>query len=136
MHDTFELLRHAAEDSREAMRQRQGGIDPANWEALLDRVEQQLDDEEQDEDGSSSEQTSQTHTDQLHANAMLPASFIASALLGAVAISPVVGSHGVGGNTSAQYIAATAAAAGLALVARPERHERQTANREGSDIAA
>lgn len=40
--DAVELLRQAATGSREALR---GEIGSAQWELLLDRVEQQLDDE-------------------------------------------------------------------------------------------
>lgn len=42
MYDTFELLRRVAEDSRKAARKIPAGLDPATWEALLDRVEDQL----------------------------------------------------------------------------------------------
>lgn len=52
MYETFELLRSAAENSRAAARRRHGGIDPVSWEALLDRVEDQLDEDEQDDDRS------------------------------------------------------------------------------------
>ncbi|MFH8368851.1 hypothetical protein [Streptomyces sp. NPDC018031] len=50
MYDTFEVLRRAAEDSREADRQLHGGIDPVGWEALLDRVEDQLEGDDREGD--------------------------------------------------------------------------------------
>ncbi|MEV8551217.1 hypothetical protein AB0L04_15480 [Streptomyces glaucescens] len=42
MDETFDLLRRAAEQRRETVRRLHGGIDPATWQTLLDRVEDKL----------------------------------------------------------------------------------------------
>ncbi len=49
MYQTFELLRQAAEACRAPTRRPPEEIDPVSWEALLDRVEDQM--EEDDRDG-------------------------------------------------------------------------------------
>lgn len=46
MYEAFELLRRTAETRREGTRQPPDGIDPVGWEALLDRVEDRLELEE------------------------------------------------------------------------------------------
>ena len=53
MYQAFELLRRAAEACRDTTRQTRGEIDPVSWEALLDRVEDQLDEGDRDDYGVS-----------------------------------------------------------------------------------
>lgn len=48
MYQTFELLRQAAEACRAPTRQPPDEIDPVSWEALLDRVEDQLEEDVRD----------------------------------------------------------------------------------------
>ncbi|GAA1036054.1 hypothetical protein GCM10009566_02530 [Streptomyces murinus] len=48
MYPTFELLRQAAEACRAPTRQPPEEIDPVSWEALLDRVEDQLEEDDRD----------------------------------------------------------------------------------------
>ncbi|OIK27448.1 hypothetical protein [Streptomyces malaysiense] len=48
MYQTFELLRQAAEACRAPTRQPPGEIDPVSWEALLDRVEDRLEEDDRD----------------------------------------------------------------------------------------
>lgn len=48
MYPTFELLRQAAEACRAPTRQPPEEIDPVSWEALLDRVEDQMEEDDRD----------------------------------------------------------------------------------------
>ncbi|BBC93077.1 hypothetical protein SRO_1901 [Streptomyces rochei] len=48
MYPTFEVLRQAAEACRAPTRQPPEEIDPVSWEALLDRVEDQLEEDDRD----------------------------------------------------------------------------------------
>ncbi|MFH8337869.1 hypothetical protein [Streptomyces sp. AM6-12] len=48
MYQTFELLRQAAAACRAPTRQPPTQIDPVSWEALLDRVEDQLEEDDRD----------------------------------------------------------------------------------------
>lgn len=116
MYDTFELLRCAAEDSREAARQRQGGIDPTNWEALLDRVEDQLDEDDQDGDDSSAEPISQPLA-RTCAHAALSPSLFASGALGVALMPPAFDVASSGNQFAVQCLAAGAALVGLGLPA-------------------
>jgi hypothetical protein len=62
MDETFDLLRRAAEQRRETIRRLHGGLDPAAWEALLDRVEDQLEEDDRDEAAVPERSPSSRHT--------------------------------------------------------------------------
>lgn len=62
MYQTFELLRQAAEACRAPTRQPPEEIDPVSWEALLDRVEDQLEEEDRDDAGGVSADSLTLHT--------------------------------------------------------------------------
>ncbi|MFE3251095.1 hypothetical protein [Streptomyces sp. NPDC059209] len=113
MSDTFELLRRMAEDSREAARKLHAGIDPTTWEALLDRVEDQLEKEDRKVDNTS-------ESDDVSAVG-LPLSILASGALVAALTQPGIDTAG-SGNTLAQCTAAGAALAALGLTALRARH--------------
>ncbi len=107
MHETFELLRSAAENSRAAARRRHGGIDPVGWEVLLDRVEDQLDEDEGDDDRRSTEQSPPSAA-RTRAQSALTPSLVAGGVLGA-ALAPAA----FGGEPTAQFLFAGVALAGL-----------------------
>lgn len=87
MYETFDLLRCAAEDSRKAARKLHGGIGPTRWEALLDRVEEQLEADDRDGNGV----TEPTDSDPLHSCAYdyagLPPTHLTTASLSAAALT-------------------------------------------------
>lgn len=123
MYDTFELLRRMAQDSREAVRQLHGGIDPVTWEALLDRVEDQLEmDDREDDAVSESVDFSSLRSCTCVA---LPLSIFASGALGADVMQSAVGAAS-GGNQFTRCVAAGAAWAGLGLTALRDRNGYQT----------
>lgn len=111
MYETFELLRSAAENSRAAARRRHGGIDPVSWEALLDRVEDQLDEDEQDDDRSPTGKNSASVA-RARAHGALTPSLVAGGALGAALIPAAFG-----GDLASQCLVAGAALAGLSLPA-------------------
>ncbi|WP_217222724.1 hypothetical protein [Streptomyces anulatus] len=115
MYETFELLRSAAENSRAAARRRHGGIDPVSWEALLDRVEDQLDEDEQDDHRTPTGKNSASVA-RAHAHVALTPSLVAGGVLGA-ALIPVA----FGGDLASEFLFVGAALAGLALPAALSR---------------
>ncbi|MEU0693718.1 hypothetical protein ABZ349_06970 [Streptomyces niveus] len=123
MYDTFELLRRVAEGSREAARKLHAGIDPATWEALLDRVEDQLDKDDREDDGvSESVDSSPLHSCMRMG---LPLSIFAIGALVAAFMQPAADTA-ESANQLAHFIAAGAALTALSLSAVRDRHGYRT----------
>ncbi|MER7493399.1 hypothetical protein ABT033_12385 [Streptomyces pharetrae] len=117
MYDTFELLRRAAEERREHARRLQGGIDPADWEELLDRVEDHLDDD--DRDGTAAPAPATPASLHTRRQTGLPLSLFATGTLGTALLQPAVDASGSGPQL-VHCLAAGAALAGLGRAAMSE----------------
>ncbi|EYT80794.1 hypothetical protein CF54_23400 [Streptomyces sp. Tu 6176] len=129
MSETFEQLRRLAAEHREGTRQQtdRDGIDPVSWEALLDRVEDQLD--EDDRDGGAVPAAAPVPA-QPRGPIAIPLSLFTGGALGAALVHPAVGAPG-GAPQVVQCLAAGAALAGLGLAASLDRGPRRGPMREG-----
>ncbi|MFC4332035.1 hypothetical protein ACFPC0_30580 [Streptomyces andamanensis] len=130
MSETFDHLRRLAEEHREGTRQQKDGdgIDPVSWEALLDRVEDQLDEDERD--GGGVPATAGPLPPQPRRPVAIPLSLFTGGALGAALVHPAVGAPG-GAPQVVQCLAAGAALAGLGLAASLDRGPRRGPMREG-----
>ncbi|MFC8710079.1 hypothetical protein ACFUCQ_09115 [Streptomyces sp. NPDC057197] len=133
MSETFEQLRRLAEEYREGTRQQTDGdgIDPVSWEALLDRVEDQLDEDERDGGIVPAEPVpAEPVPAQPRGPVAIPLSLFTGGALGAALVHPAVGAPG-GAPQVVQCLAAGAALAGLGLAASLDRSPRRGPLREG-----